>query len=51
MNTLGVRTQETIAMKDNLGKTPPQKHYCCTKMQFVAEKLQQKACPFCNKKI
>ena len=49
MNALGVNTRETIAMKDDIGKSRPPKKYCCTKLQFVAEKLQQKICPFCNK--
>jgi hypothetical protein len=51
MNTLGVQTREKLRMSDKLGKTSPKRKYCCTKMQFVAEKLQQKVCPFCNKKL
>lgn len=50
MNTLGVQARETIAMKDKLPKNQPVKQYCCPKMEFVAKKLQQKVCPFCNKK-
>ena len=51
MNTLEVETKETIATKDKLPKNQPTKQYCCFKMEFVAKKLQQKMCPFCNKKL
>lgn len=51
MSDLGVNARETVAMKDDIGKSKPRKKYCCTKLQFVAEKLQQKTCPFCNKKL
>ena len=51
MNDLSVQTRERLNMKDKMGKTQPMKKYCCTKLQFVAEKLQQKICPFCNKKL
>ena len=49
MNDLGVQTREKLRMNDRLNKTKPKKKYCCTKLQFVAEKLQQKICPFCNR--
>lgn len=51
MNTLGVQTRERLKMKDKMGKTVPRKKYCCVKLQFVAEKLQQKICPFCDKEL
>ena len=51
MNTLGVRARETIVMEDKMGKAPPGKQYCCPKMEFGANRLKQKMCPFCNKKL
>jgi hypothetical protein len=51
MNDLGVYANERINMEDKLGKNPPKRQYCCPKMEFVANKLKQKTCPFCNKKL
>lgn len=51
MNTIGIQARERLKAGDKMGKTPPKKEYCCTKLQFVAEKLKQKICPFCNKKL
>ena len=51
MNNLGVEVKEKIAMEDSLQKNQPKVQYCCPKMEFVATKLKQQTCPFCNKHL